>query len=70
MKTDLSPRARVALYGLLCVLAVPFVFPFLWMVSSCFKSATEIFGQPSLVPRVWRWQNFVEVFTSQPSRWP
>ena len=25
MKTDLSPRAQVALYGLLCILAIPFV---------------------------------------------
>ena len=36
------------------------------MVSAGFKSATEIFGAPSLIPRVWRWQNFVEVFTYQP----
>lgn len=50
----------------LCVAAVPFVFPFLWMVSSGFKSATEIFGQPSLIPKVWHWENFIEVFTYQP----
>jgi multiple sugar transport system permease protein len=50
----------------LSVAAIPFVFPFLWMVSSGFKSATEIFGQPSLIPRVWRWQNYLEVFTYQP----
>jgi multiple sugar transport system permease protein len=46
--------------------AIPFVFPFLWMVSAGFKSVTEIFGAPNLIPRVWRWQNFVEVFTYQP----
>ncbi|MCI5075092.1 carbohydrate ABC transporter permease [Oricola sp.] len=50
----------------LAILAVPFVFPFLWMVSSGFKSAAEIFGQPSLIPRAWRWSNFVEVFEYQP----
>jgi len=50
----------------LTIVAIPFVFPFLWMVSSGFKSPTEIFGQPTLVPRVWRWDNFVEVFTYQP----
>lgn len=50
----------------LSVAAVPFVFPFLWMVSSGFKSATEIFGQPSLIPTVWHFENFVEVFTYQP----
>nr|WP_253913420.1 carbohydrate ABC transporter permease [Pseudoruegeria sp. HB172150] len=36
------------------------------MVSSGFKSANEIFGQPSLLPDVWRWRNFVEVFEYQP----
>jgi multiple sugar transport system permease protein len=50
----------------LLVVAVPFVFPFLWMVSSGFKSATEIFGQPTLIPRVWRWRNFLEIFDYQP----
>lgn len=50
----------------LLIVAIPFVFPFLWMVSSGFKSATEIFGQPDLIPRVWRWENYVEVFDYQP----
>ncbi len=50
----------------LLIVAIPFVFPFLWMVSSGFKSVTEIFGAPSLIPRVWRFENFVEVFTYQP----
>ncbi|SIT15932.1 carbohydrate ABC transporter permease [Paracoccus saliphilus] len=50
----------------LSVVAVPFLFPFLWMISSAFKSANEIFGQPSLIPDVWRWRNFLEVFEYQP----
>lgn len=50
----------------LLIVAIPFVFPFLWMVSAGFKSVTEIFGTPSLIPRVWRFENFVEVFTYQP----
>jgi multiple sugar transport system permease protein len=57
---------RVSWTLALLVVAIPFVFPFLWMLSSGFKSAVEIFGQPSLIPRVWRWQNFVEVFSYQP----
>lgn len=50
----------------LSIVAIPFVFPFLWMVSSGFKNASEIFGQPSLIPDVWRWQNYIEVFQYQP----
>jgi len=48
------------------VISIPFIFPFLWMISSGFKSATEIFGQPSLIPDTWRWGNYIEVFTYQP----
>jgi multiple sugar transport system permease protein len=50
----------------LAVVAIPFVFPFLWMVSGAFKSPSEIFGSPSLIPREWQWRNFIEVFTYQP----
>ena len=50
----------------LLLLAVPFVFPFLWMISGGFKSTTEIFGAPTLIPRIWRFENFAEVFTYQP----
>ena len=50
----------------LAVVAIPFVFPFLWMVTAGFKSADEIFGPPNLIPRTWNWQNFIEVFTYQP----
>ncbi|GHD21759.1 carbohydrate ABC transporter permease [Tianweitania populi] len=57
---------RLAWTLALLLLAVPFVFPFLWMVSAGFKSVTEIFGAPNLIPRVWRYENFVEVFTYQP----
>lgn len=53
-------------YLALSVVAIPFVFPFLWMVSSGFKSAAEMFGSASIVPRHWQWQNFIDVFTYQP----
>jgi multiple sugar transport system permease protein len=56
-----------AWYVALIGLSVPFVFPFLWMVSSSFKTSTEIFEfPPTLVPDIWRWQNFVAVFQYQP----
>ncbi|MBS9721227.1 carbohydrate ABC transporter permease [Tianweitania sp. BSSL-BM11] len=57
---------RLAWIMALTLLALPFVFPFLWMVSAGFKSVTEIFGAPNLIPRVWRYENFAEVFTYQP----
>jgi len=58
---------RALLYAALLVLAVPFVFPFWWMLTSSLKSANEIFAYPPrLVPEVWQWQNLVDVFTYQP----
>jgi multiple sugar transport system permease protein len=57
---------RVFWFLALLALAIPFVFPFLWMISSGLKSPSEIFGQPNLVPRVWQWQNFIDIFTYQP----
>jgi multiple sugar transport system permease protein len=45
------PRlARVGLVVLLCVLAVPFVFPTWWMVTSSFKPMSEILRVP---PTLW-----------------
>lgn len=67
----LTPR-RLRLLNRTCwtlalsLAAVPFVFPFLWMLSSGFKSAAEIFGSPGIVPREWQWQNYIEIFTYQP----
>jgi multiple sugar transport system permease protein len=71
MIAALSPR-RLRLISQVCwtialsVAAIPFVFPFIWMVSSGFKSANEIFGTQGLLPQVWQWRNFIEVFSYQP----
>lgn len=56
----------VSWYVGLLVLAIPFFFPFLWMITSSFKSATEVIGDPSIFPSVWRWENFVAAFHYQP----
>lgn len=48
-------------------LSLPFVFPFLWMISSSLKGPSDIFAfPPRLIPDEWRWYNFQEVFTYQP----
>lgn len=58
---------KALLYGALLLLAVPFVFPFWWMLTSSLKPAHEIFAYPpTLVPEVWQWQNLVDTFTYQP----
>ena len=58
---------RMANYLLMALLAIPFVGPLWWMISSSFKNTNEIFAfPPTLFPSVWLWQNFKEVFSFQP----
>lgn len=53
----------VALMGV----SVPFVFPFIWMISGSLKSQTEITAfPPTIIPEKLRWENYVEIFNYQP----
>jgi multiple sugar transport system permease protein len=67
MKADLSPRMRTALYGLMCVLLIPFVFPTWWMVTSSIKPISDIFAfPPQLIPQNYDWTTYAKVFELQP----
>ena len=67
MKTDLSPRGSMALYGLMCVLLIPFVFPTWWMITSSVKPISDIFAfPPDLWPRRFDWTTYQKVFELQP----
>ena len=63
---QLEVISRVCWLLALSIAAIPFVFPFLWMVTSGLKSAAEIFGPATIVPRDPQWRNFVEIFSYQP----
>ncbi|GAA1018805.1 sn-glycerol-3-phosphate transport system permease protein UgpE [Acrocarpospora pleiomorpha] len=63
----MSHRLKLTLYGLLCVLCVPFVFPTWWMVTSSFKPIGEIFAfPPALLPSSWDTSTYRQVFELQP----
>ncbi|CDZ47179.1 carbohydrate ABC transporter permease [Neorhizobium galegae] len=67
MKAELSPRRQVFLYGLLCVLLIPFVFPTWWMVTSSVKPISDIFAfPPQLLPKSYDWTTYSKVFELQP----
>lgn len=67
MSHRLSPRARVLCYGALCLLAIPFVFPTWWMVTSSVKPVSEIFAfPPSLLPTDVSFTAYRQVFDLQP----
>jgi ABC-type glycerol-3-phosphate transport system permease component len=65
----LQPRGwrKVARYGLLFLVAVLFIAPAFWMLSSALKPNYEIFALPPVWwPSAPRWENFVEALTVLP----
>lgn len=68
MSSDARLRwSRLALYAVVVVLLVPFVFPLWWMVASSLKTAAEVFAfPPSLWPSNPQWSNYARVFELQP----
>jgi len=62
-----SPWRKVVFYGILSVLAVPFVFPTWWMITSSFKPVNQIFAfPPELWPSSPTLDGYVGAFTAQP----
>jgi multiple sugar transport system permease protein len=58
---------HIVFYAVLTILAVPFVFPTWWMISSSFKPITEVFAfPPTLFPQNPTIQPYIDVFTLQP----
>jgi multiple sugar transport system permease protein len=63
----MSRRTKTLLYGLLCVLAIPFVFPTWWMVTSSVKPVADVFRfPPSLIPTSFDASAYKQVFQAQP----
>lgn len=55
---------QLALYSLLSVLALLFIFPFLWSFLTSVKSTTEVFAQGLTLPAVWRFDNYAQAIAS------
>jgi len=54
-------------YVLITTIAILFIFPFLWLLTTSFKSTTEIASiPPRLLPKVWQWKNYVKAVTYIP----
>jgi multiple sugar transport system permease protein len=67
MSSNVSPRTRLVIYGIMCVLAVPFVFPTWWMVTSSLKPVGDIFSfPPDLLPANATVDAYGQVFELQP----
>lgn len=60
-------RVKVACYGVLCLLAVPFIFPTWWMVTSSLKPVSDIFAlPPSPLPTRVSTDGYRQAFEVQP----
>jgi multiple sugar transport system permease protein len=67
MSSNVSPRTKLVIYGIMCVLAVPFVFPTWWMVTSSLKPVGDIFSfPPDLLPTNATVDAYGQVFELQP----
>lgn len=54
---------KVISYGFLILLSVVFIFPFLWLVFTSVKPENEVLTfPPRILPQVWKWSNYKEVF--------
>ena len=65
--TRLRPRTVLLVYIAMVMLAIPFIFPTWWMVTSSLLPINAIFANP---PHFWpnspQWSNYRQVFTLQP----
>lgn len=63
----MSKKTKVVLYVILTLIAVYFLFPFVYMFFSTFKSEAEAVAYPpSFLPDIWNWQNYVDAWNAQP----
>ncbi|GHJ42991.1 sn-glycerol-3-phosphate transport system permease protein UgpE [Catellatospora sp. TT07R-123] len=63
----MSRRTKTAIYGVLCLLALPFLFPTWWMITSSVKPVNEIFAfPPTLWPSEVRFDAYRRAFELQP----
>ncbi|WNB90832.1 carbohydrate ABC transporter permease [Bacillus sp. NEB1478] len=63
---------RKTLYVLLIIYAIITVIPFLWALSSSFKSLGEIVsGSINFIPKDFTWDNYKQIFSKEPlfGRW-
>ena len=74
MLSEMLPAWRVKsiirnllLYAVAYGLTILFALPFLWAISSSLKPVNELFlWPPQLIPKTWRWENYVEIWHVAP----
>jgi len=64
---SLRPAAKIAIYAVLAALGTTMVLPFVWMLSTSFKEAGEVFT-PTMrwIPEKFIWSNYLDAVTAIP----
>lgn len=63
---QISKGKKIFLYIILTLIAIYFLFPFIWVVLTAVKSEGEAFTYPpKILPSVWNFNNFIEAWKSQ-----
>lgn len=63
----MSKRSKAVLYILMTLVAIYFLFPFIYIFFSTFKTEAEAIAYPpKLFPKEWNWQNFTDAWNAQP----
>jgi multiple sugar transport system permease protein len=58
-------RGRIVFWILLTAASILFVYPFLWLISASLKPREQVFDN-LLLPRVWSWGNYTEIWRAAP----
>lgn len=54
-------------FALLSLFSIVMLFPFIWMLSNSLKSVDQVYMfPPTLIPQVFRWENYVEIWKLAP----
>jgi len=54
-----NPVARIAAHAVVYAVAATMLLPFLWMLLTSLKSDQDALGRFSILPRDWRWHNYI-----------
>ena len=61
---------RMGLYGLLLILGIVFILPFVWMVSTSLKTDPQVYEiPPRVIPNPVRWANYPEILFGETWDW-
>lgn len=67
MSNKCNTREKVTAYTILCIFSLIMLLPFVWMVSTSFKTPGNIFrNPPQWIPSPFRWQNYTDLFNAVP----